>query len=75
MDMDTPCFLLNLFMIPKKSGGRRAVIDLRTLNQYVQYQHFKMESLDLVKFLIRRGDFMASIDLNQAFYHIPLAQK
>src|ERR1041385_1739249 len=27
IDINTPCFLSNLFMVPKKSGGRRAVID------------------------------------------------
>jgi hypothetical protein len=32
-----------------------------------------MEGLNIVKFLLRRGDYMTSIDLNQAFYHIPLA--
>ena len=61
-------------MVPKKSGGRRAVIDLRLLNRYVRYQHFKMEGLNLVKSLLRRGDFMMSLNLNQAFYHVPLAQ-
>ena len=33
-----------------------------------------MEGIELVKSLVRREDFMVSIDLNQAFYHIPLAQ-
>src|SRR5438034_1065929 len=74
LDIETPCFISTLFMVPKKTGDRRAVIDLRALNRYVKYQHFKMEGLDIVKPLIRRGDYMASLDLNQAFYHVPLAQ-
>ena len=57
----------------QKDWDLRPVIDLRVLNGYVKYQHFKMESLDLVKSLIRRNDYMISIDLNQAFYHVPLA--
>src|SRR2546430_4671221 len=73
MDLQEPCFVSRLFMVPKKSGDLRAVIDLRQLNQYIMYQHFKMEGLEVVKSLIRRGDYMMSIDLNQAFYHIPLA--
>jgi hypothetical protein len=73
MDPSIPCFTSTLFMIPKKTGDLRPVIDLRSLNQYVRYQHFKMENLDLVKSLVRRNDYMVSIDLNQAFYHVPLA--
>ena len=33
-----------------------------------------MESLELVKSMVRRNDYMVSIDLNQAFFHIPLAE-
>jgi hypothetical protein len=33
-----------------------------------------MESMDLVKSIIRCGNYMISIDLNQAFYHISLAE-
>ena len=68
-----PVFYFHTIHGPKKTGDLRPVIDLRSLNQYVKYQHFKMESLDLVKSLIRRNDYMVSIDLNQAFYHVPLA--
>src|SRR5688572_18725013 len=74
MDINEPCFTSTLFMVPKKTGDRRAVIDLRRLNRYVRFQYFKMEGLELVKSLIRRRDYMASIDLNQAFYHVPLAR-
>ncbi|CAG8708116.1 11305_t:CDS:2, partial [Funneliformis mosseae] len=70
MDPDIPCFTSNLFIIPKKTGDFRAIIDLRKLNQYVKYKHFKLEGLDIVKSLVRRGDYMTSIDLNQAFYHV-----
>ena len=47
----------------------RPVIDLRNLNCFVKYSHFKMEGIELVKSLVRREDFMVSIDLNQAFYN------
>ena len=60
-------------MVPKKTGDLRPVIDLRSLNKFIKYQHFKMEGLDLVKSLLRRHHYMVSIDLNQAFYHVPLA--
>ena len=54
IDPMDPCLVSNLFLVPKKNGLLRSIIDLRTLNQYVKYFHFKMESIDLVKSLLRR---------------------
>ena len=42
-------FLSNLFLV-KKGGGYRLVINLKTLNQFVPYMHFKMESLQTLKY-------------------------
>ena len=38
-------FLLNLFTIPKKGGELRPVINLKPLNHFLEYHHFKMEGL------------------------------
>ena len=38
-------FISNLFLVGKKDGGHRPVINLKHLNQFVPYQHFKMEGL------------------------------
>ena len=32
----------NLFLVRQKDGGHRPVINLKDLNQFVPYQHFKM---------------------------------
>ena len=39
-------FVCNFFIIPKKSGDLRPVINLKPLNEFVQYHHFKMEGLN-----------------------------
>ncbi len=36
-------FYSTLFLVPKKDGRQRPVINLKALNQYVQTYHFKME--------------------------------
>ena len=65
-------FLSNLFTIPKKSGELRPVINLKPLNKFVQYHHFKMESLASLLDLISCGDFLTSIDLKDAYFTIPI---
>ena len=43
---------------PKKDGSQRSVIKLRQLNQFVIWEHFKMENIHLVENLIQEGDWM-----------------
>ena len=37
-------FLSNIFTVPKKNGDLRLVINLKDLNQFLAFHHFKMES-------------------------------
>jgi hypothetical protein len=39
-----PGFYSRLFLVPKKMGGMRPVIDLSILNTYLVVPHFKMET-------------------------------
>ena len=43
---------------PKKDGGSRPVINLRPLNHYIRYQHFKMEGIHVVRGSLQSGDWM-----------------
>ena len=53
---------------PKKMGLKWIILNLKRLNEFVDYKHFKMESLQNVLELIRPGVYMASNDLKDAFY-------
>jgi len=66
-------FYSNMFMVPKKDGGQRPVINLKALNTYVKTEHFKMEGLHTVKALLQKEDWMTKIDLKDAFFMIPMA--
>ena len=66
-------FYSNMFIVPKKDGGQRPVINLKYLNKHVKSEHFKMEGLHTVKALLRREDFMAKVDLKDAFFMVPIA--
>ena len=61
-----PGFHSRLFLVEKSSGGWRPVIDLSPLNQ------FRMESPSSVLLAVRKGDFLASIDLKDAYFQIPV---
>ncbi|CAG8797606.1 34478_t:CDS:1 [Gigaspora margarita] len=66
------CFLSESSLKRKKNGNYRLVLNLQNLNDYVKHLPVSLEGINLVKGLIRRKDYMVSIDLKDAYYHILL---
>ena len=67
-----PGFYSRLFLVEKATGGWRPVIDLSHLNDFVQLTLFKMETVASVLLSVREGDFLASLDLKDAYFQIPI---
>lgn len=65
-------FISNIFLVPKKTGDLRPVINLKPLNQFVQKIHFKMENIHMALNFISQGDCMISIDLKDAYFSVPI---
>ena len=65
-------FYSRLFVVWKTSGSWRPVIDLPTLNLFVDVSHFRMETIQSVLLSVRQGDWMASIDLKEAYLQVPV---
>ena len=63
-----PGFYSRLFLVEKASGGWRPVINLSHLNEFVQLTSFKMETVASVLLSVREGDFLASMDLKDAYF-------
>jgi len=59
-------FLSNIFLVPKKTGNIRPVINLKPLNVFVQKIHFKMKNINMVLHTIFHGDYLVSLDLKVA---------
>ena len=45
----------------------------QVFKHYVQYHHIKMDSLKTVLQMVKPGCFLASIDLKNAYYSVPIA--
>ena len=65
-------FYSTLFLVPKKDGGQRPVINLKALNSFILPQHFKMEGIHTLKELMKPGDWFAKLDLKDAYFTIPM---
>ena len=65
-------YLSQIFLVEKKDGGQRPVINLKGLNQFVRQEHFKMEGLHLLPDPLQPGDWMAKMDLKDAYLQVPI---
>ena len=68
-------FYGRIFVVPKASGGWRPVLDLLTLNLYLRRIHFCMETTLSILDAIQQGDWAASLDMTEAFFHILMHPK
>ena len=65
-------FFSRLFLVPKKGGSFRPVIDLSFLNKFVENSHFQMENISCLKTVLQRGDYMTTLDLKDAYLSVPI---
>lgn len=66
-------FYSRYFLVPKKGGrGMRAILDLRALNRHLRTYKFRMLTHASLLRFVRAGDWFTSIDLRDAYFHIPI---
>ena len=70
--LPSPGFYSRLFVVWKTSGSWRPVIDLSHPNRFVDVSLFQMETIQSVLLSVRQGDWMASIDLKEAYLQVPV---
>jgi len=65
-------FISGVFTREKKDGTKRMILNLKHFNTHINYKHFKIESIQNVLNVVKPNAFMASIDLKDAFYSVPI---
>jgi hypothetical protein len=69
-DPTSPGLYCHMFTRPKKTGGTRPIINLRPLNAYLQIPTFKMQTVAELLTQVQPGDWAASVDLKDAYFHV-----
>ena len=68
-----PEFISNVFTREKHDGSHRVILNLSALNPFIEYHHFKMDTIETVIGLMRSNCYMASLDLSNAYFSVPVA--
>ncbi len=64
-------YFSTVFTVPKPIG-HRFILNLKLLNEVVEYKHFKMETAMTAINLMQPFTYMGSIDLSEAYYVLPI---
>jgi hypothetical protein len=66
-------YISPIFLIPKKDGGMRPILNLKKLNaSHLDTPYFRMETVEDVGHALQPGDWARSIDLWDDYFHVPL---
>ena len=63
-------FISPIFFRSKSDGTRRLILNLKILNEFLEYNHFKMETIHSVADLIQPHCYMTTIELKDAYYSV-----
>lgn len=68
-------FISTIFARPKKDGTHGMILNLKSFNANVTHHHFKMDNIWSAIRLMKPGCYMASIDLKDAYYTVPICKE
>jgi hypothetical protein len=58
------------FLVPKKDGGARKILDCSVLNDYMADKSFQMEDVQVVRQLAQVDDWATTLDIASAYSHV-----
>ena len=67
-------FVAPTFIFKNPDVRTRLVLNLKELDEFVKYEHFKMDGIKTIINMITRNCFMAAIDLKGAYYSVSISR-
>ena len=67
-------FISRVFVTPKSDGGYKLILNLKSLNEYIDIEDFKMHCLQEIMKLVEKNCYMAALDIKDAYYSIPVEE-
>ena len=67
-----PGFYSRVFLVPKKTGEKRTVINLKPLNAFIRKKHFRQSTINNVCQTLKPGYWAVCLDLMDAYFHVPI---
>ena len=68
-------FYSRLFLVPKPNNKWRPILDLSKLSPFLKVEKFKMETPETIRTSLQLGEWVTSIDLKDAYFHIPIQEQ
>ena len=68
-------FVLPILFRSKSDGTSRLILNLKTLNEFLEHNHFKIETVYSIADLIQPHCYMTSIDLKDAYYSVKISEE
>ena len=68
-------FVSRAFLVPKKDGGWRLIVDLRWLNSHCVQRTVQYETLKSLRRYALRNAWMVSFDLQDGYYHLAIREQ
>ena len=65
-------FYNRLFLVPKPDNQWRPILDLSTLNTFLDIGSFKMETPETIRTSLQAGEWVTSIDFKDTYFNIPI---
>ena len=64
--------VLQQFLVPKPNHRCRLILDLSTLNTFLNTESFKMETPETIRTSLQAGEWVTAIGFKDAYFHIPI---
>ena len=64
--------LSSVFLVKKPNNSFRTIFNMKLLNTLIKYEHFKMDTLETAKAMLRKNWYLASVDLRDAYFTVPV---